>query len=330
MITYKHVTLEEREKFYALQQQKLSLREIGKRLGRSHTSLSRELRRNIKYGIEYFGNEYIPCRAQALSDKRSRKQREEAAWKGPFVYAYIRDRLKKKWSPETIAGRLTMDHPGLSICHETIYRMIYGKKYRRERLWQKLILARKKRMKKEGRRVHRHSRIPEAVSIEKRPKGILKRKRVGHWETDNIIGKVTDKTALSVTVERKFRVTLVNKMTAKTADEKNRVLFTRMAVFPDKLRKTITADNGSENTKHKGITGSMNMTMYFCHPYASWEKPTVENMNGRIRRYIPKGISIDTISDTRIAAIEWELNNTPRKCLGYKTPYEKLQEYLTR
>lgn len=327
---YKHLTLEEREKIFAFMKQGLSLRESAKQLGRSHTSLSRELRRNIKYGIEYFGNEYIPCRAQELSCKRAQKQREEAAWKGPLVYAYIRKKLERKWSPETIAGRIQLDYPEFSICHETIYRMIYGKKYRHEKLWQKLVLARKKRMKKEGRRVRRESRIPEAVSIDKRPKGVLKRKIVGHWETDNVIGKVTDKTALSVTVERKFRVTLVNKMTAKTADEKNRVLFTRMAVLPDKLRKTIVADNGSENTKHKQITESIKMTMYFCHPYASWEKPTVENMNGRIRRYIPKGISIDTISDEDIAAMEWELNNTPRKCLGYKTPYEKLQEYLTR
>lgn len=327
---YKHLSLEERERIFAFTQEGLSLRETAKRLGRSHTSLSRELRRNIKYGIEYFGNEYIPCRAQKLYQKRALKQRAEAAWKGSLVYAYIRKKLEKKWSPETIAGRLKLDHPKLSICHETIYRMIYGKKYQHEKLWQKLVLARKKRMKKEGRRVRRESRILEAVSIEKRPKGILKRKRVGHWETDNVIGKVTDKTALSVTVERKFRVTLVNKMTTKTADEKNKVLFTRMAVFPDKLRKTITADNGSENTKHKQITEGMKMAMYFCHPYASWEKPTVENMNGRIRRYIPKRVSIDTISDEEIATIEWELNNTPRKCLGYKTPYEKLQEYLTR
>lgn len=327
---YRHLSLEERERMFAFKQGGLSLREIAKRLGRSHTSLSRELRRNIKYGNEYFKNEYIPCRAQELYQKRAVKQRKEAAWKGSLVYGYIRMKLEKKWSPETIAGRINFDHPEYSICHETIYRMIYGKKYRHEKLWQKLTLARKKRMKKEGRRVQRESRIPEAISIEKRPQSVLKRNRVGHWESDNIIGRVTDKTALSVTVERKFRVTVMNKMREKTATEKNRVLFTRMSVLPEKLRKTMTEDNGSENTRHKQITESMGIAVYFCHPYASWEKPTVENMNGRIRRYIPKGVSIDTISDEEIAAIEWELNNTPRKCLEYKTPYEKLQEYLTR
>ena len=327
---YKHLSLEERERLFAFNQEGLSLRETAKRLGRSHTSLSRELHRNIKYGLEYFKNEYLPCRAQELYYKRAIKQRSVAAWKGPLVYAYIREKLNKKWSPETIAGRISIDHPEYSICHETIYRMVYGKKYHHEKLWQKLTLARKKRMKKEGRRVHRQSRIPEAISIDKRPKGILKRKRVGHWESDNIIGRVTDITALSVTVERKFRVTLMNKMQEKTADEKNRVLFLRMSKLQDKLRKSLTEDNGAENTKHKQITESMGMPVYFCHPYSSWEKPSVENMNGRIRRYIPKGVSIDGISDQDIQAIEWEINTTPRKCLGYKTPYEKLKEYLTR
>jgi len=329
-VRYNHITLEERERVFAFRQEGVSLREIANRLGRSHTIFSREIRRNIKYGNEYFHNEYIPCKAQTLSEKRAQKQREEAAWKGAFVYAYIREGLSKKWSPETIAGRLRLDHPEYSLCHETIYRMIYGDKYKHEKLWQKLTHARKRRMKKEGRRVQRHSRIPEAVSIEERSSSVLNRNRVGHWETDNVIGKVTDKTALSVTVERKFLVTFMNKLQAKTADEKNRVLFTRMAMLPDRLRKTMTADNGPENTKHRALTESMKMAMYFCHPYASWEKPTVENMNGRIRRYIPKGVSMDTITDTDVAVIEWEVNTTPRKCLGYKTPYEKLHEYLTR
>lgn len=327
---YKQLSLEEREKFYALKKQGLSLREIGRQLGRSHSTFSRERKRNIKYGNEYFCNEYVPCRAQELSGKRAQKQREEAAWKGSFVYTYIRKGLQKRRSPEQIAGRLKLKHPEYSLCHETIYRMIYGKKYRHEKLWEKLPLARKKRMKKEGRRVQRQSRIPEAVSIEMRPVSILKRNRVGHWETDNLGGKQTDKTALSVTVERKFRITYLNKMQKKTADEKNRVVFTRMAVLPEKLRKTLTEDNGAENTNHKELTASLGTKIYFCHPYASWEKPTVENMNGRIRRYIPKGTSIDTLTDEEIAVIEWEVNTTPRKCLGYKTPYEKLQEYLTR
>ena len=120
----------------------------------------------------------------------------------------------------------------------------------------------------------------------------------------------------------------MSKLSAKTADEKTKKLFERMAGLPDKLRRTITADNGSENANHKQITESLLMAMFFCHAYHSWKRGTVENTNGRIRKFIPKGISMDTISEKQIAAIEWKLNNTPRKCLGFRTPYEKLQEVL--
>lgn len=233
-----------------------------------------------------------------------------------------------QWSPEQIAGRLTLDHPDLHICHETIYTAIYAKENKKFKLWQYLTVKRKKRMKKGGRQVHKDSRIPEATSIDKRPKVVERRKQIGHWETDNVNGHQTDKTALSVTVERKLRVTLLSKLTAKTADEKTKKLFARMALLPESLRKTITADNGAENTHHKQITQSLGLDVYFCHAYHSWERGTVENMNGRIRKFIPKGISLDSIDEKTIHAIEWKLNNTPRKCLGFKTPLEVLEEFM--
>jgi IS30 family transposase len=301
--------------------------EIAKKLGRSHSSLSRELRRNAKYE-----NTYLPCRAQRKADKRTLRQRRKAPLKNSQVYLYVRKHLRICWSPEQIAGRLPLDHPGETIDDETIYRYIYQKDYhvKREKLWKHLTLRRKKRMKKEGRHVKHDSRILEAISIDKRPKVVDKRKQIGHWESDNVIGKQTDKTALSTTVERVLKVTLISKLTAKTADAKTKALFARMATLPEKLRKTMTVDNGSENAHHKQITQSLGMDVYFCHAYHSWEKGTNENTNGRIRRYIPKGISIDTISEKEIAAIEWRLNTTPRKCLSFKTPYEALQEYLTK
>lgn len=322
--SYKHLSLEEREKLFGFRKQGLSLRAIAKKLGRSHTSLSREISRNAKYG-----NAYLPCRAQRKANKRTVRQRSQASWKGPEVYLYVREKLREEeWSPETIAGRLALEHPELSICHETIYRTIYSRENKKFKLWKYLTIKRKKRMKKKGRIVHRESRIPEAISIDKRPKIVNRRKQPGHWESDNVVGKQTDKSALSVTVERKFKLTLLSKLATKTADEKTKNLFIKMSLFPDKLRKTMTVDNGGENSKHKQITESLGIDVYFCHAYHSWEKPTVENMNGRIRRYIPKGVSIDPIDEKTIAAIEWKLNNTPRKCLEFKTPYEKLQEYL--
>lgn len=327
MRTFHHLSLEEREKLYGWQKENLSLREIAKRLSRSHTSLSRELQRNAKYG-----NPYLPCQAQKKADKRCLGQRRKAPLKSSLVYLYVREHLRMGWSPEEIEGRLPIDHPGNTIDDETIYRYIYQKDWyvKREKLWQYLTLCRKKRMKKGGRTVHRESRIPEAVSIDQRPKAVNKRKQIGHWESDNIIGKQTDKTALSVTVERVWRMTLLSKLRGKTADEKTKKLFIRMSILPDELRKTMTVDNGGENANHKQVKESLGMNVYFCHAYSSWERGTVENTNGRLRKYIPKGISIDTIGEEDIRAIEWKINNTPRKCLGFKTPYEKFQEYLTK
>ena len=329
MRTFHHVNLEEREKFFLWYRQGISLREIGRRLKRSHTTFSRELIVNAK-GIK--GGIYLPCHAQKKADKRCLKQRRKAPLKSSFVYLYVREHLRLGWSPEQIAGRLKLDYSGETIDDETIYRYVYQKDWyvRREKLWRYLTIKREKRMKKGGRTVHRESRIPEAVSIDKRPKAVGTRKQIGHWESDNVIGKQTDKTALSVTVERTLKVTLLSKLQAKTADEKTRKLFMKMAVLPDRLIKTMTVDNGNENSNHKQITESLGVDIYFCHAYHSWEKPTVENMNGRIRRYIPKGVSMDNISEEYIRTIEQKLNNTPRKCLGFLTPYEKLQEYLTK
>ncbi len=323
--------MQEREDLYAFKKAGFSLGNIAKKLGRNKGSLSRELKRNrtLKHGLEKFSGTYLPCRAQEKADKRAVTQRSQASWKGPGVLLYVKRKLtEKKWSPETIAGRLPKEHPGLHICHETIYQMVYAKQNKQFKLWKYLTIKRKKRMQKAGRSVHREGRIPEAISIDFRPRSVQRRKQVGHWETDNVIGKISDDTALSVSVERKTRVTLITKLKSKKADEKLTALFTRFSVLPEILRKTMTTDNGKENTRHKELTNQLGMQVYFCHAYHSWEKGTVENMNGRIRRYIPKGLSIDTISEETINAIEWQLNNTPRKCLNWKTPLEVLEEIL--
>jgi IS30 family transposase len=321
---YRHLDLEERERLHALRAQGMSLRSIAKKLKRSQSSLTRELQRNITYGREYFKNEYLPCKAQKLAEKRSAKQRYKAPLKNPETFLYVRRHLRKDgWSPEVIAGRLRLDHPELSICHETIYQYIYAKrtKSRGMHLEQYLVLGRKKRMKQNGRSVRRHSKIPEAVSIDLRPKAVQKRKQLGHWETDNVIGKQTDKTALSVTVERKTRFTIITKLQDRTATTKTTALINRLQ---EHVTRTLTTDNGAENTNHQQIARSLDLSMYFCHPYHSWEKGTVENTNGRIRRYIPKSVSIDPITDAYIASLEKKLNATPRKCLHYKTPYEMI------
>ncbi len=334
MNKYKHLSLEEREKLVVFKEAGLSLRDIAKRLGRSHSSFVRELKRN-KTGIgkrsrEYLIFRYIPCRAHQKAVRRGAKQRTKAPLKETLIWLYVREHLRKpfNWTPEEISGRLPKTHPGKSICTEAIYQYIYSKAGKRYKLWELLPNARKKRMKKEGRRVQRASKIPNAISIDLRPGIVSLRARVGDWETDNVVGKQTDKTALSVTVERLTRLIILS-LTRKTAKSKTESLIKRLSALPDIARVTLTADNGAENTNHQEITKSLELPVFFCHAYHSWEKGTVENTNGRIRRYIPKGLSIDGLTDEQVKEVERRLNSTPRKCLGYLTPYEKMMEVLS-
>jgi len=331
MSSYKHLSLEERETLVAFKEAGLTLRDIAKRLGRSHSSFVRELKRN-KTGLgrrsnEYLIFRYVPCKAHQRAIKRGIKQRTKAPLKETLIWLFVREHLRAPdhWTPEEISGRLPKIHPGKSICTEAIYQYIYSKQAKRYKLWELLPNARKKRMKKSGRRVQRASKIPDAISIDLRPGIVSQRDRVGDWETDNVIGKQTDKTALSVTVERLTRLTVLS-LISRSAESKTDSLIKRLVSLP---RVTLTADNGAENTNHQEITNKLGIAVFFCHAYASWEKGTVENTNGRIRRHIPKGVSLDGLTEDQIKKLEYKLNSTPRKCLGYLTPHEKMMEVLT-
>ena len=323
MRTYKQLTLEERELLYGLQKQGLTLRAIAKKLGRSHTTLSRELSRNKR-----LDNIYLPCFAQVQAGFRTSNQRKGARLKSPLVHDYVREHLRLGWSPETIAGRLSIDHPKESICHETIYAYIYRHGMLRQHLFRYLVLKRRKRGKIDGRKLQRHSKIPEAISIEKRPIEVTARVVPGHWETDLIIGKARDKGALSVTVERVTRIAIMSKLSMRTAPFKATNLIKRLSSYPSFMLKTMTTDNGGENYLHQKVTQELSINYYFAHAYASWEKGTVENTYQRIRRYIKKGESIDDISRKTVQQLEDYLNNTPRKCLNFMTPNEKMREVL--
>lgn len=324
--TNKHLSLSEREKYFAWKESGVSLREIGRRLGRSHATFSREPKRNVKYG-----QTYVPCLAQRKADKRGEKQRRKAPLKSPLVFLYVRKHLREDgWSPEQIAGRLAIDHPGNFVHFETIYRYIYLGRNKRFNYRQYLTLKRVKRMKKLGRRVHRLGKIPGAISIDLRSKVVSRRRQPGHWETDNMEGKRSDRTSVSVTVERVTRLTKVTKLNSHKSKEKIAAVSKQLNLFPEAIRKTLTADNGAENTNHQKLTGQTNMSVFFCHAYHSWEKGTVENMVGRIRKFVPKGTTVDPITDKEIQQIEDRLNSTPRKCLNFLTPNEKMQQIFLK
>lgn len=313
---------------FGLREKGLSLRAISKQLKRNVGTISREIDRHTKYG-----RRYLPCYAQREALRVGARQRRKSALKNPTVFLYVRTSLRKElWSPELIAGRLPIEHPGESICHETIYRYIYlNPRTKRDRLWKYLELHRRKRMQKNGRKVKEFEKLSEAIPIGNRPELINNRLEPGHWETDNLEGKRSDKSAISVTVERLMRKTKLAKLSAHTAQVKTKAVINNLnqekKINPEFV-KSITFDRGPENSGYKEIGKRLGITTYACNPYHSWEKGGVENMNKRIRRFIPKGISVEGITQDYLTLLEDKLNNTPRKVLNYLTPNEFQEKLL--
>lgn len=302
----------------------MTIRQVAKKIGRHHSSLSRELKRNAKHG-----RQYIPCIADKHANKVALRQRFRAALKNPLVFVYVREKLRLGWSPEIIAGRLPIDFPGESIHFETIYKYIYKKKNKRDKLWIHLEQSRKKRQIKNGRSVQKQSKIPSAVSIDLRPSEVLDRKIPGHFETDNLEGKKTDSKVLSSLVERTTRKVSLCLLPSKKSADKNTHTIQTLNTYPPHLRRSVTADNGAENTKHQELTDKTGVPVFFCHPYHSWEKGTVERRFRTVRRIIPKGTSLETYTQKDIQEIEDWINNMPMKVLGYLTPNELMANILT-
>lgn len=328
---YHHLNLDERVKIYALKREGETLQNIAKQIGRNVGTISRELRRNrSRCDMEYF-----PTKANENSIKKSVHQRTKAPLKNHETYLYVKEKLREeKWSPEEISGRIKIDKPKLSICPETIYQYIYGKG-RIHKLWKHLTERHKRRKKKNGRGVKKGkslSKIPGAVSILDRPKSIEKRKTEGHIETDLMEGVRREKQVVSVEVFRKSRYLQLTKMSNKKAKTKRNILTKKLKVVQSLQKstcpivKSITGDNGSENTDHLKISSTLGTKFWFCQPYHSWEKGTVENTIKRMRRFIPKGTPLSTISDTQVQWLENKMNNTPRKCLSYLTPNEAFEK----
>lgn len=316
--TYKQLSSEERDKIAVLRAQGASFKAIGEAIGRDKSTVCREFQRNSApvYDI------YLPHKAAARAKERKHKAGKRPRLKDPMIKRFVIAKLKEGWAPEQIAGRLPQTYPSLSISYEAIYQFVYDKATRKQiDLIPCLPRANKKR-KFFGQGHHHHgSHIPHRVSLSKRPKYIEKRKQPGHWETDTMVSRQSKKT-IAVSLERSSRLVRINKLSAKESNKVVRALKNQLSRYPQALRRTITYDNGSENVGHQRTNNILGTKSYFCTPFHSWEKGSVENGIGLIRRYLPKKTDFATISSYRIRKIENLLNNRPRKCLNYKTPSE--------
>jgi len=239
-----------------------------------------------------------------------------------WIRGYVARTLKLGWSPEQIAGRLKQLSSGATVSPEAIYQYVYDPQARKRiDLVPYLPRRHRKRFFKGHTRKHQKSHIPSRIAITERPKAVERRKQLGHWEADTMVSRAS-LAALSVAAERKTRMVKIGKLAQRSAPEFRASLNRRLSRYPQPARRTITYDNGSENVEHEKVNAVLGTKSFFCNPYHSWEKGTVENLVGLIRRFLPKKTDLATITASQVRLIERRLNNRPRKCLNYQTPNE--------
>lgn len=312
---YGHLSLEERETLAIMRAAGRGPSAIGQVLGRDRKTISRELRRNappVRQGY------YLPHKANERAKARKRAAGQREWLKTLPLQRHIEKMLTQGWSPELIAGRLTQKHRSSTASHESIYRWVYAQ---RPDLIGCLPRRHKHRHQKGHSRKHRKSHIPNRISLSERSVVADQRTEFGHWEADTMLSRAS-KVAAQVLVERQSRYTKLTRVTQKTAAQTRSAINRRLAQYPQSVRRSITYDNGSENAEHERVNDVLGTRSYFCAPYHSWEKGTVENTIGLVRRFIPKRMDLAKITTGDIRFVERRLNNRPRKCLGFQTPTE--------
>jgi len=321
---YSHLTPVERDRLAQVRAQGKSLRFIAAQLHRSPSTLSRELRRNC---APIHKGSYFPHPAQARADVRKSSASRHKRLRDSLVLRYVESKIRLRWSPQLISGRLPLDLPGKRISHEAIYQWIYAQAYHLACFLPKA--HRKRRYRGYVKRKHLKQHIPDRVPIADRPASVLARRIAGHWEADTA-GNRQASAVLLVLHERKTRFTILRKLRRRTSREFCRNAIKSLQVLPPSLRRSITYDNGPENALHTQINRALGTDSFFCAPFHSWEKGSVENAIGVLRLFCPKSLPLSRVSHAQVAAMQNALNQRPRKCLHYKTPAALLASELRR
>lgn len=307
----KYLNLEERKRIEKMLRGKCGMREIGRVLGRSHSIVLEEVKRNG--GRERYEAE----RAHALFLKnQERKGNRKILDRREEIKRYVIDKItQEQWSPEQIAGMLRLIHGETIICHETIYQFIYSEEGKGLRLW--FHLRRKRRSRRQERGARKKQKgwvIPKEKSIHKRGK-----KKFGDLESDSMIFS-RQRHILSVQEEGKSLKCVLTKLFNKTAQETKYALIKAIEEFGESMVHSITFDRGTENAKYAEIEEEYGILAHFCDGYCSWQKGQVENTNGLVRQYLPLHTNLEQMTDEQIYEIQEKLNNRPRKKLGFFTP----------
>ena len=321
MGSYRHLSRDDREQIAVLRAAGHGNAAIASALGRSASTIGREIKRNAldsgRYSARIADGAYM-----------ARRQRDAVLERDQRLAGFVRDRLAEGWSPQQISGWLGSGaEPGLrAVCMETVYAFIYRARQKAEELWRTLVRRRRKRRSLRAR--PSRDTIKDRVSIHERPESIDDRSELGHWEGDLIICQRTR--PVLVLHERKSRLTLAARLTGKSAAETAAVIMAILRRLDPGLRRSITFDNDTAFARHGLLREALNMTTWFCDAYASWQKGGIENANGRLRRWLPRRTRLDDMSDEDIQEIVMTYNLTPRKCLRYITPIQALFKDLGR
>ena len=301
------------------------VRVIAARLGRSASTVSREVRRNC--GVRG----YRALTAQVRAEQRARRPKTAKLAGNGELRGWVQARLEWRWSPEQISAMLKREfagRPEMQVSHEAIYQAIYvqGRGALRRELAACLRTGRALRRPRQA--ASRGGKIKDMVMISDRPAEAADRAVPGHWEGDLITGK-NNKSAIGTLVERSTRFVLLLHLPAgHGADAVAAAMTQAMGTLPAQLRRSLTWDQGTEMAGHAQIAVDTGLEIYFCDPHSPWQRGSNENTNGLLRQYFPKGTDLAAHSKEHLDEVAAELNSRPRKTLGWRTPAQALDEVL--
>lgn len=326
MKSYQRLSFKERIRISVYLDEGFSIAEIARKLGRTKSTVFRDVSRCKKAMGEYNAG-CANAESRYLQSERRFGQRKLA--NNHVLFEEVLSGLRKRWSPVQISKMLKEKYPGdreMNISHESIYTYIYvlPRGELRAELTRLLRQKQKYRSSRKGTNEKR-GRIPEMISIEERPKNVRRRSLAGHWEGDLLMGKAS-KSALGTLVERKTRTVILVPLKGRTASVVRKAFERAVKTLPQQMRLSLTYDQGSEMSEHQLFQKNTKMKVYFCHPSSPWERGTCENTNGLLRDYFPKQTDFSAISRKEIKRVQDELNERPRKTLGFKTPKEVFEK----
>lgn len=330
MVKYNRLSLEEREEISLMLVQGLSLRRIAHELNRHPSTICREVYIAFSNRLTY--------RAVRAHRRAQRKARKRKFGKRRLLYETklrntVYAKLKLRWSPEQIAQWLKNEYPSdpkMQISPETIYSYLYV--LPRGQLKKELLRSLRqghiyRRYKRERVKSAKLGHLEDMISIEERPASVANRSIPGHWEGDLIIGRGRQ-SVMGTLVERTTRTVLLVPLKTRKAEEVRKTFAKEIKKLPQQMRLTLTYDQGKEMAQHKLFAKQTKMKVYFAHPASPWERGTNENTNGLIRQFFPKGTDLNKVSRREIKRVQHLLNGRPRKVLGWRTPYEAMQQLL--